>query len=132
MTKEWTGIKQKLNLLTREELIALMDELFHLSLDNCHFLTARYSVESDLQGILAVYQKKIENSFFITTDDPFGIDEGDVDMVQGKKAINDYYQATHDPVGKLELMLNFLDTAIIYAERSRIREESFSIPSPHI
>lgn len=121
---QWTELKQKLSSLPHEELVDLVGDLFHLSPDNRLFLAARYQTQSDAKAALALYREKVEGSFFIQ-DDPFDVGEGDVDLPQGQKAINDYYQATNDPAGKLELMLTFLDTAVIYASRIGYIEESF-------
>ncbi len=98
---KWASIKSILSGKKNTELLKLISDLYALSEENRRFVTSRYSVGfSNIQP----YKKLISESLY-----PDVCENEPIKLAVGKKSISDYFKATKDKVGKLELMVYYLE-----------------------
>ena len=101
---KWSDIKRQLQSQEDADLLALIQGLFKLSVENRAFLAARLLGASVSQTLLQPYLERIERAFYTRGGKP------QLKLGDGRKAIREYQTATADPVGTLELMLTFVET----------------------
>ena len=97
----WRSTRTVLADKSKTELLKLISDLYASSSDNRNFIHARCSVGS---GGLDEYKKIISDSVY-----PDVYNNERIKLSVGKKAITDYFKATKDEIGKLELMLHYLE-----------------------
>jgi hypothetical protein len=101
---KWSEVKKQLQSLEGAELVALIQGLFKLSVENRAFLAAHVLGASAGQALLQPYRERIERAFYTRSGKP------QLKLSEGRKAIREYQAATSDPAGSLELMLAFVET----------------------
>jgi len=101
---KWSDIKRQAQSLEGAELLALIQGLFKLSVENRAFLAARLLGALASRALLPPYLERIERAFYTRGGRP------KLNLADGRKAIREYQAATADPVGTLELMLTFVET----------------------
>lgn len=99
--ESWKDIKSVLVQKEKSELLKLIADLYSLDKANKAFLHMRYSTG----------EKTFEPYYTIISDAlyPDLIKNKTVRFSVGKKAISDYFKATKDRVGRIELMVHYVE-----------------------
>jgi len=97
----WKEVKAILTQKDNRELVKLISDLYALGVDNKTFIHSRYSVG---KSILEPYKGIISESLY-----PDVYKNKPIRLAVGRKAISDYYKATQDEIGRLELMMHYLE-----------------------
>ncbi|MDR3108815.1 MAG: hypothetical protein LBU65_03890 [Planctomycetaceae bacterium] len=101
----WKAVSRLLCNLNEKEMLALFQELYHLSSNNAELIEARFKLQGN-GDLLSDYRKKILYEF-----DDYHIQHKDGEnhpkMSYCKKLIRDYKKGTGDLAGTLELMTTF-------------------------
>lgn len=116
---KWSDIKRRLQSLEGAELVALIQGLFKLSVENRAFLAAHVLGGSASQTLLQPYRERIERAFYTRGGRP------QLKLAEGRKAIREYQAATDDPTGSLELMLTFVETGTYFTNEFGDIDEPF-------
>jgi len=97
----WKDAKTILIEKNKQELLKLISDLYSLNPENKSFIHSRYSIGP---ASLEPYKSIISESLYpdIHKNKP-------IKLSVGRKAISDYFKATKDGVGKLELMIHYLE-----------------------
>ena len=104
----WTKIKGPIQSLKKEEVMALVQGLFKLSVENRAFLAAHLLGAHSSQTFLQPYLDRINRAFYTRAGNP------KLKLADGRKAIREYQAATSDPFGSLELMLAFVEMGTFF------------------
>jgi hypothetical protein len=116
---KWSDIKRQLQLLEEAELLALIQGLFKLSVENRAFLASHLLGASAGQALLEPYRERIERAFYTRSGRP------QLKLSEGRKAIREYQSATDDPAGSLELMITFVETGTQFTSEFGDIDEAF-------
>lgn len=116
---KWSDVKRRLQSLEGAELVALIQGLFKLSVENRAFLAAHVLGASASQKLLHPYRERIERAFYTRGGRP------QLKLSEGRKAIREYQAATTDPAGSLELMLTFVETGTYFTNEFGDIDEPF-------
>jgi hypothetical protein len=116
---KWSDIKRQLLSLEGADLVALIQSLFKLAVENRAFLAARVLGASAGQALLEPYRERIERAFYTRSGKP------QLKLSEGRKAIREYQAATDDPVGSLDLMLLFVETGTQFTNEFGDIDEPF-------
>ncbi len=118
---KWSDIKRQLQSLEEPDLLAMIHDLFKLSVENRAFLAARLLGASTAKSLLPPYLERIERAFYKQQR------HAQVQWRPGeaREAIREYRKATADPVGSLELMLTFLETGTGFTRQFGGLDEPF-------
>jgi hypothetical protein len=104
---KWSTIRKQLFLLSRDELITQIKDLYELTGENRRFLESRFAIEPEqAEAILAKYKQEIEYCFFGKRDIP---DESPR-LRDARSLIREYRKATKNTLGTLDLMLHYVET----------------------
>lgn len=98
----WQSAKAVLAEKSKTELLKLISDLYASSSDNKFFIHANCGIGS---GGIDEYKKIISDS---ASPDIFS--NKPINISVGKKAITDYFKATKDELGKLELMVHYVES----------------------
>lgn len=102
----WSDVKIVLSEKEKKELITLIGDLYRLNKDNKTFLHSRYPTG---EVSLEPYLKKISDALY-----PPVTGRRSVNFSAGKRVISSYFKATNDMVGKLELMVHYVEMGTKY------------------
>jgi hypothetical protein len=116
---KWSEVKKQLQSLEGAELVALIQGLFKLSVENRAFLAAHVLGASAGQALLAPYRERIERAFYTRGGRP------QLKLSEGRKAIREYQTATSDPAGSLEPMMTFVETGTQFTSEFGDIDEPF-------
>src|SRR5687767_15031349 len=116
---KWSDIKRQLQALEGAELLALVQGLFKLSVENRAFLAARLLGASAGQTLLGPYRERVGRAFYTRGGRP------QLQLSEGRKAIREYQAATGDPAGSLELMLTFVEAGTHFTSEFGDIDEPF-------
>jgi hypothetical protein len=116
---KWTDIKRRLQAMEGAKLLALIQGLFKLSVENRAFLAARVLGASAGQTLLQPYRERIERAFYTRGGKP------QLKLSEGRKAIREYQAATSDPAGSLELRMTFVETGTQFTSEFGDIDEPF-------
>jgi hypothetical protein len=116
---KWSDIKRQLQSLEERDLVALIQGLFKLAVENRAFLAARVLGASAGQALLPPYRERIERAFYTRGGRP------QLKLAEGRKAIREYQAATEDPAGSLELMMTFVETGTRFTSEFGDIDEPF-------
>lgn len=97
----WKDAKSKLIEKDKSELLKLVSALYSLSSENRSFIHTKYHIGEQTQE---PYRSIISESLY-----PDVYKNKPVRLSAGRKAISDYFKATNDSMGKLELMVHYLE-----------------------
>lgn len=97
----WKNVEKRIGQFDNKQLIQLVRDMYHLSLDNKDFFSARFSIGEDP---LARYKKIIQNSIHPCLEDNETLDVG-----QAIDAVNRYVKAVDNPAGEAELRLHYVE-----------------------
>jgi hypothetical protein len=116
---KWSDIKRQLQSLEDAELLALIQGLFKLSVENRAFLASHLLSAAAGQALLQPYRERIERAFYTRSGKP------QLKLSEGRKAIREYQAATEDPAGSLELMMTFVETGTQFTSEFGDIDEPF-------
>ena len=102
----WTQLKQQLSHYEKPELLRLLQELYQLNTDNKLFLAARLS-QADPNELAEPYRKAIRAEL----NPPRGVPR--LNLRAARKAINDFKKACADPAAVADLMIFYVEQAVI-------------------
>ncbi len=113
----WTDIKAKLQTLDRNELVALVHDLYGANTANRRFLQARFLRSP---GAVEEYRRLVAEAVF---PDPFS--RRQVSLRDASAAITEYRRSTDDPTGTVDLMLTFVEAGTEQAADFGYGDESY-------
>ncbi|UUX93312.1 hypothetical protein [Methanoplanus endosymbiosus] len=115
----WTDVKKIIAEKDKKELIKLIGDLYRLNKENKIFLHACYPT-----GVVSSepYRKIISDALYPPVPGNRGIN-----FSAGKKAISDYFKATNDKVGKIELMVHYVETGTKFTDEYGDMYENFYV-----
>jgi lipopolysaccharide biosynthesis protein len=116
----WSDIKNVLAEQEKKELIRLIGDLYRLNTANKTFLHTRYPTG---EVSLEPYKKIISDAL----NPPFPGGRRKVNFSAGKRAISAYYKATNDTVGKIKLMVHYVEMGTTFTVRYGDMWESFYV-----
>ncbi len=97
----WTDIKAVLVNLDQKQLLKLVADLYKLSDENKTFLHTRFSIGEDQLG---PYKKIIDEGL-----SPDVFSKKTIQIARAKKAISSYSKAAGEGIGRVELMVYFVE-----------------------
>jgi hypothetical protein len=118
----WSYIRKQLLYIGKDELIALVKDLYALSPQNKRFMEARFAPRGEQAvSILDDYKQQIVYCFFGKRDLPTDAPR----LKDARKLIRDYRKATNDALGALDLMLHYVETGTQYTNNLADISEPF-------
>lgn len=116
---KWSDLKKSLQRVDKKELLNVIQELYKYSEDNRRYLLARFIDKEEIQKVLEEYRNIIVNEFFPKKG------YGELQYSVAEKAIKEYSEASGDFVGKMELMLTYVENGVEYTNEYGDIDEEF-------
>lgn len=101
--QSWNSVKAKLAGKNEAHLLTTIKELWNLSQQNKEFIVTKLKLQVP-DDLLPRYRERVRHPFFPKR----GI--GNLDLKSAKAAISEYFKVTGDLVGKLDLMLLYVES----------------------
>lgn len=105
-TPTWSHLKPHLQQLSKEQLVALLRELYALNADNKAFLATRF-IPAAPEQIAAPYRKVISQVFNPDRGHP------SLQLSAARKALNDFKKACNDPRPLIDFMLFYVEEGVV-------------------
>ena len=105
-TPTWSHLKPHLQQLSKEQLVALLRELYALNADNKAFLATRF-IPTAPEQIAAPYRKVISQVFNPDRGHP------SLQLSAARKALNDFRKACNDPLPLIDFMLFYVEEGVV-------------------
>lgn len=102
----WTHLKPHLQRLDKEQLLALLHELYELNADNKVFLTTRF-IPAAPDQMAEPYRKVIRQVFNPDRGHP------SLKLSEARKALNDFKKACNDPLLLIDFMLFYVEEGVV-------------------
>jgi hypothetical protein len=99
----WSAIRQRLNVLSKPGLLALVKDLYEASSSNRDFLHARVQAEAGDGTAVERYRRTIIEQFSPSRG------FGKLKLAVARRAIRDYRRATGSLAGTIDLMLTYVE-----------------------
>ena len=113
-----TALKKQLNALSRQEMISLICSLYQSCPDAANILSAKFSGQNFVKGLLAESKEKIEKEFSIQ-----GMKVPS--LSKAKKVISDFRKVSPAPEDLLELKLHYAECVTEFGSSFGDMPESF-------
>lgn len=98
---EWQHVKPHLLRKSAKELVAALGELYKINRQNRDFLESYAGIH---EGNIEAYKKRIEDALY-----PDVYSGKRLQLTVGRRAVSDYERATGNELGKLELMMHYVE-----------------------
>lgn len=100
-TPSWINVKKHISSFDKKQLIALVGDIYRLSMDNKNFFHTRFSLGQDP---LEPYKRVIENAIYPSLED-----DEILNIEIANKAVKSYSKAIDNPQGEAELMVFYVE-----------------------
>lgn len=116
---KWSDLKKSLQKSDQKELLNVIQELYKYSEDNRRYLLARFIDKEEIHKVLEEYREIVVNEFFPKKG------YGELRYFVAENAIKEYSEASGDFVGKMELMLTYVENGVKYTNKYGDIDEEF-------